>query len=303
VAGSQTLFVGYANVDVIARLQGPVERGGRLTVERIHKLPGGMAANAACAAATVGSQALFCGLVGGDPFGELLLADFRRFGVELCPAAATAPYTTTCVILVYSDGERFIVSEPSNFDSGPLRQYLAQAGDRLRGGVLYVDGYHLGVAAEELRLARALGLRVFCDLDGGPDTYAPDELLAHLVQVDVALANRAVLARLFGEQPPEEGCRRLLSRVGAVILTQGAEAVRLFTPSGSRDFPVPPAGCVVDTIGAGDVFSGVFVASWAAERSVEEAIAAAVKAAAISVEYPGARGGLDAVRRALEGLV
>lgn len=300
MAGGQTLFVGYANVDVIVRLRDSVERDGRLTVERIQKLPGGMAANAACAAATVGSQAIFCGLVGDDPFGELLLADFRRFGVELCPETTTAPYTTTCVILVYSDGERFIISEPSNFDSGPLRRYLTQAGDRLKGGVLYVDGYHLGMIAEELRLARALGLRIFCDLDGGPDTYAPDELLAHLVQVDVVLVNQPVLVRLFGEQAPEKGCRRLLSQVGAVILTQGAGSVRLFISSEGRDFPVPPAGCIVDTIGAGDVFSGVFVASWAAEKSIEEAISIAVRAAAISVEYPGARGGLDAVRRALE---
>ncbi|PZA07549.1 carbohydrate kinase family protein [Meiothermus sp. Pnk-1] len=297
----RTLFVGYANVDVIVRLRGPVERGGRLTVERIHKLPGGMAANAACAAAAVGSQAVFCGLVGGDSFGELLLTDFRRFGVELCPAAVTAPYTTTCVILVYPDGERFIVSEPSNFDSGPLRQYLTQAGDRLRGGVLYVDGYHLGMIAEELRLARALGLRIFCDLDGGPDTYTPDELLAHLVQVDVALVNRAVLANLFEDLAPEKGCQQLLSQVGVVILTQGAERVRLFTPSESRDFPVPPVGCVLDTIGAGDVFSGVFVAYWAAEKSIEASIEAATKAAAVSVQYQGARGGLEAIRQAFEG--
>lgn len=301
MAGGQTLFVGYANVDVIAQLRGSVERGGRLTVKRIHKLPGGMAANAACAAAALGSQAVFCGLVGSDPFGELLLADFRRFGVELCPEAATAPYTTTCVILVYPDGERFIVSEPSNFDSRPLRQYLDQAGDELRDGVLYVDGYHVGAITEELRLARALGLRVFCDLDGGADTYVPGELLHHLAQLDVVLVNRTVLTHLFGKRPAEESCKQLLAHVAGVILTQGEKEVRLFTPSGSQEFPVPPARCIVDTIGAGDVFSGVFAAIWATERSIEEAIEAAIKAAAISVEYQGARGGLDAIRQAFEG--
>lgn len=297
MAGGKALFVGYANVDVIVQLQGPLKRSGRLTVKQIQRLPGGMAANAACAAAAVGSQAIFCGLVGSDPFGEFLLADFRRYGVRLCPGARSALYSTISVILVYPDGERFIFSEPSNFSSGTLRQYLDQTGHELRGAVLYVDGYHLGMLIGELRIARALGLRVFCDLDGGPDTYAPDELLAGLTGVDVLLVNRAVLRRLFGKQSIEKSCEQLLTHVPQVILTQGEKEVHLYAPSGKKIFPVPPARTVVDTIGAGDIFSGVFTAFWAAGKPIEEAIKAAIRAAAISVEYPGARGGLEAIQR------
>jgi len=295
----KALFVGYANIDVIARLRSPLKRGERLTATQIDKMPGGMAANAACAAAAVGIPAIFCGSVGRDPFGKVIIEDFRRFGVRLCPGARRSR-TTLCLIGVYPDGERFIISEPSDFDSKALRRYLAQADDGLEGGVLYVDGYHIGKIREELDQARVQGLRVFCDVDGGPEAYTSGELLAHLAKVDVALVNPAVLAFLFGEHPLEEGCRRLLTLVPQVILTRGSKEVYLFTRWKSRRFTVSPARRIVDTIGAGDVFSGVFVAFWVSGKSLEEAVEAAIKAATISVEYPGARGGLGAIRQILQ---
>ena len=72
-----------------------------------------------------------------------------------------------------------------------------------------------------------------------------------------------------------------------VVLTLGREGAwcrsggrRLFQPS----FPAR----AVDTTGAGDTFTGYFLAMLAREKPLEEALAMAAMAAAIAVTRPGA---------------
>ncbi|MFS0697247.1 carbohydrate kinase family protein [Streptomyces nitrosporeus] len=69
-----------------------------------------------------------------------------------------------------------------------------------------------------------------------------------------------LLAELSGWDREE-----ILSRVGAWIVTHGADGVRMATAGGVREsFPAVPSGSVVDPTGAGDAFRAGFLAatSW-----------------------------------------
>jgi ribokinase len=58
----------------------------------------------------------------------------------------------------------------------------------------------------------------------------------------------------------------------------------------------------VDTVGAGDCFSGAFAAAIAERKNVEAAIRFAVAAAAISVTRPGAQAAMPRRREILRAL-
>ena len=285
------LVVGYANVDLIARVKHLPAAGERLTADRIEVVPGGMAANCACAAAALGAGVVFFGSVGNDSFAEIVRADFERFDVDFYDLSEGASHTTLAMITVTPGGDRSIISEPTPYRAAKLHRYLT--GFKEQPGILYVDGYHLGVAAAEIALAREVGFTTFCDLDGAPDTYPRGAVLTYLDDIDIVQWHAGISARLFPGHSPERANELLLERVSTLIYTAGNEEVVLFTGSETFRFPVPAVNEVVDTTGAGDVLAGAFMALYSESRSFESAIRGAIEVAASSVRYPGARAGLD----------
>lgn len=283
------LVLGYANVDVIARVDRLPGRDDRVTADQVLLVPGGMAANCACAAAALGGHVMFFGSVGQDSFGELVHADFERFGVKTEWVTSTNR-TTLAIISVTPNGDRSIISEPLQYIADELRQYLSAFSGH--PGILYLDGYHLGVAAEEVRKAKQRGFTTFCDLDGALDTYSLELILQHLESTDIVLWNRKLSSTMFPDLAVGVACRQLLDIVPLVIHTHGGEDVLVFTRETSSRFKVPTQDTVVDTTGAGDVFAGAFLSRHAQGYSLQQAIHGAVSAAAFSVRYPGAREGL-----------
>jgi ribokinase len=95
---------------------------------------------------------------------------------------------------------------------------------------------------------------------------------------------------LTGLSDPRAAARALAERTGAaVVLTLGAAGALVAEPGGGQELVPAPAVAVVDTTGAGDVFSGVLAAGLAARRGLRPAVEAAVQAASRSVTTPGAR--------------
>lgn len=284
--GPVLLVLGYANADVLARVSRLPGDGDRITASEIATYPGGMAANCACAASLLGSRVRFLGNLGRDAFGEMLLRDFGRYGVDSA-YATRVERTTTAIVTVTPRGERTIISEPTTYQAEGIRAALQKDGGA--SGFLYVDGYHLGWAREEIRLAKSKGCTIYCDLDGAPDTYGTNEILELLAQVDIVQWNPKVASALFPERDTQGADRELAKRVTTVLSTRGGEDLHLWRDGRRRIVPVPQPGGVVDTTGAGDIFAGAFLHYHSSGPEIEESAAKAVEVAADSTLYPGAR--------------
>jgi sulfofructose kinase len=276
------LFLGYANVDLIATVPNLPKSGERVTALPIEVLPGGMAANAACTAASLGAEVFFFGNIGKDDYGQRLLEDFQKYKVHT-GHLEYVERTTVCLITVTSEGERTIISEPTQYHPESLRCWL----EAYQGveGYLYVDGYHLGVAQVELQLAKAKGFTVYCDFDGALDTYTLETILQALPYVNTLQITDTLLLKLTGLGLRLKDLQTLVSMI---ITTNGSKEVTVYSPD-RQVFQVPEVR-VVDTTGAGDTFAGSFLAFYSSTRDLQAAIREAIQKAAMSVGIKGARG-------------
>lgn len=93
----------------------------------------------------------------------------------------------------------------------------------------------------------------------------------------------------YGKMSQEEACRRLLRDYGLhiVILTCGVDGSYVFTVNATSFLPTPMVE-VADTVGAGDSFTGAFVASLLIGKSVTEAHRKAVDVSAYVCSQHGA---------------
>ena len=116
-----------------------------------------------------------------------------------------------------------------------------------------------------------------------------------LARCDWWSCNQREAGLLTGASDPAEAAGRLVSRTGQadVIVRAGPEGCVLALRPGPDHGPsltrIPaPAVTAVDTTGAGDAHSGVFLAGLAAGLTVTEAVRRANAAAALTVTRSGA---------------
>jgi ribokinase len=116
-------------------------------------------------------------------------------------------------------------------------------------------------------------------------------LPAELAREGVVLTpNEPEAAALAGLADARRASRALVERTGAaVVTTLGAAGALVAAPGGGEEVVPAPRVRVVDTTGAGDVFSGVLAAALAGGVPLPEAVRAAIDAASRSVQTAGAR--------------
>ncbi|MGW5057694.1 carbohydrate kinase family protein [Streptomyces sp. NPDC004096] len=290
------LVIGDVVTDVVARHRGPLATGTD-TSASIRTLPGGAGANVACWAAHWGSPDVrLLGRVGADAAAwherELTASGVRP---HLVVDAEAPTGTVICLVDAGASAERTFLT-----DSGAsLRLTPDDWSDALLDGVarLHLSGYLFfsgpsrALAAVALEAARSRGVPVSLDpasagflTESGVDTF-----LAFAEGLDVLLPSRDEARLLTGLPDPEDAAAKLSRQVPLVVAKQGAQGALVATQGAVRArvpaVPVSPR----DTTGAGDAFTGVFLAALLAGAEPEEAAAQGCRAGALAVTTVGGR--------------
>nr|WP_203615295.1 sugar kinase [Streptomyces sp. SID13726] len=295
-AGGALLVVGDVITDVVARHRGPLA-GGTDTAAAIRTVPGGAGANVACwAARGGGAEVRLLGRVGAETAAwherELAACGVRpRLVVD--PEAPTG--TVICLVDTGAAAERTLLT-----DSGAsLRLTPDDWSDALLDGVvrLHLSGYLLfsessrALVAVALESARARGVPVSLDpaSAGFLRELGVDRFLALVEEVDVLLPSRDEAYLLTGLPDPADAAAKLSRHVPLVVAKQGSEGA-LLARSGSVYAQVPAVAATPrDTTGAGDAFTGAFLAALLTGAEPEEAAAEGCAAGALAVERVGGR--------------
>ena len=298
------VFAGEAIVDLVMWVPALPERGGDMIATSAGPAVGG-GFNIMAAAARQGLPVLYAGGHGRGPWGDLVRSALAGEGIAVLRPPDDRGDTGFDVAMVERDGERTFVTslgaetlrEPGSWDAVP-------AGP---GDAVYVSGYGLAAAGSGAVLgewAAALPDGVLLFVDPGPlVAEIPAGVLGPVrARCDWWSCNQREARLSTGVADPAEAARRLLTGAGGaggvtangraprgapgVIVRAGAAGC--VVAYGDRLSLVPaPTVDPVDTSGAGDAHSGVFLAALADGLVPEDAAVRANVAAALSTTRTG----------------
>lgn len=295
-AGGALLVVGDVVTDVVARHRRPLAPGTD-TAAAIRTLPGGAGANVACWAAHRGcADVRLLGRVGADAVTwheRELRASGVRPRLVVDPEAATG--TVICLVDTSDAGERTFLTDSGaslRLDPDDWSPSLLDGVARLHlSGYLFFSEPSRALVAVALESARARGVPVSVDpaSAGFLTGLGVDRFLELAEGVDVLLPSRDEACLLTGLSDPADAAAKLSRHVPLVVLKQGAEGA-LVARRGSVCSRIPAAPATPrDTTGAGDAFTGAFLAALLTGSEAEDAAAEGCRAGALAVEQVGGR--------------
>jgi sugar/nucleoside kinase (ribokinase family) len=261
------LCIGDMTVDIFAQAMPVLPRPGELLLtERMAALPGGNALNTAVALQRLGERVSFFGSVGDDAFGDLLLAELRKTGLDLrgVRRVSGCATPTTLIYRAQNEDRRYIsaLGAGERFTGERVPEALIPAGGVvLAAGYLKLRSWKEEALSAVLRRARRRGcttvLNVCIPREGKLDAR---RCLRLLPGVDVFVPNEDEARALTGKSRPADQARVLREAgAGIVVITRGpkglyAEDRQCAVEMGA--FTVP----LVDPTGCGDCFTAGLIA-------------------------------------------
>ncbi|MEN8255027.1 MAG: ribokinase [Verrucomicrobiota bacterium] len=278
------IVVGSSNTDLVALVDRLPGEGETVMGESLQKFAGGKGANQAVAAARAGVPVAFAGAVGTDGFGVEAVRGFEKDGLDLRYLKRVEGIPSgTAMIAVDRKGQNQIVVAPGANDSVSLTDIECIDFSEFGIAVFQLEVPHKAVWLG-LRRAKAAGCRTI--LNPAPASQIPKDIFQN---VDYLVPNQHELELAAGSGTLEEQASAVLELgVKNLVVTLGADGVCCINADGKTAVPAPDFP-VVDTVGAGDCFCGVFAAALSRGMVLEDALRHAVTAASISVGRPGAQ--------------
>ena len=292
------ITVGHSALDRIYRINAfPPEPTKIRALESI-EIGGGMAANAAVAAARLGAKVELWSRVGEDNAGQIIRAGLKAEKVDIRYLEEFEDArSSTSAIIVDGKGERLIVGMrdtaiPSGTSWLPL--------ERVTGaGAVLADLRWLEATRVVFDRARRDGVPTILDADLGAREALPDLLAL----TDYAVFSAPALREFAQGGTEEERLAAVLARGPKHAgVTLGAEGYVWIEKGGAKGRQPGFAVDAVDTTGAGDAFHGGFALGIAEGRPIAECVRRAAAVAALKCTRLGGRAGLPN-RRELEAFL
>jgi ribokinase len=289
--------VGSFNMDLFIEVPRFPAPGEAIHGKNFRVAPGGKGANQAYAVARLGTKAAMIGAVGQDQFGEAMLANLEKAGVDISGVVRRSDFASgTAMIVLDAKGENQIVVANGANNTLTAADVSRQAKLFLKSKAAIAQLETSMEATEAaLRLAREAG--VLTVLNPAPFTPVTDQLLS---LCDWIIPNDGEASQLGGvavsdAASAERVARSIRARSGCpnVLITLGPSGVWLDAPPVKAHVPGFKVQAV-DTVGAGDTFIAAFVARLTEGANAVEAARFACAAAAIAVGRRGAQASVPA---------
>jgi len=288
---STILVVGSSNTDMVIKADHLPAPGETILGGSFFMNAGGKGANQAVAAARLGGNVTFICKTGNDIFGKQAVELFKQEGIDTSYLLTdeTQP-SGTALITVDKHGENTIVVA-SGANATLSADDLQHAEQLIEHSSIVLMQLEIPLATVEYVAALAASKNVKVVLNPAPAQPLTDDLLKHIFIITPNETEAEILTgiKVHNIASAEEAALKLKSRgVEHVIITLGSEGALVLYEDSFTHVSACKADAV-DTTAAGDVFSGALVVALSEGMTMQDAVAFACKAAAISVTRFGAQ--------------
>lgn len=288
IAMGRVLVFGSINTDLVTYVDLLPAPGETVTGGRFQAFSGGKGANQAVAAAQAGAAVEMFGCIGDDSLGKERMKSLKDAGISIQNITVKkGVHSGIAQIMVDAKGENLIAVAPgANFLFTFRDITLPEQSENEQDIALCQNEIPQATTEAVIQECKARGILVLWNIAPACQKKPSRETLK---SVDFLICNRRELQALVGEGDDETLALKLRGwGVGNVIVTLGGKGSLLVSDEGPYYQGVFPVK-VVDTVGAGDCFCGVFACSLSFGMSVKESLRRASAAAALSVTLRGAQ--------------
>ncbi|HEY1391160.1 MAG TPA: ribokinase [Ktedonobacterales bacterium] len=306
---ARVLVQGSLNVDHVAQVPHLPTPGETVLGEAFHIFAGGKGLNQAIAARRLGADARLIGCIGQDQLGDLLHGTLVADGVETLLITRQAQFGTgvCCVLVGIADGQNMIgsirqanMALDADMVDAAFDQIAAEPAEARPKVFLAQCETDIGGVVRGLQRARDLRMTTILNLAPVPQGTLDDYLfrLSDILIVNEIEAGLLTGMSVDGFAPAaiaapallKRGPRRVVITLGALGATYSARDDSDADPKTGITHREWPAYAVraVDATAAGDAFCGAFASKLAEGSAVDEAMAYALAAGALTATRPGA---------------
>jgi fructokinase len=253
---------------------------------------GGAPFNVAWHLQAFGLEPLMVTRVGDDDPGNEVLAAMESWGMDTSGVQRDHSYPTGKVKVELDDGEPSFHILPDqaydHLDRGQALELLTgEACSLMYHGSLLSRGEVSRSALDSLK--EGAGLPVFVDVNLRDPWWNPENVVASIRRATWVKLNEAELGLLAGASDAETATGlRADHELDAVIVTRGGRGAVVVDGGGVFEAITPAEIEVVDTVGAGDAFSAVFILGLSKGWSTRLILERALEFAAAVCTVPGA---------------
>lgn len=251
---SKIVGIGACVMDTLVSVPYYPNEDTKLRAESSKPAGGGPVATGLVAAAKLGCDTEYIGVLSDDTGGHFLKDDFKKYDVGTDNITVKSGYRsfTSVIWLSAETSSRTCVFDKGNLPPLELNEKQIQA---VKGSeLLMVDGNEMDAAVEAAKIARENGVKVLYDCGG---LYDGVERL--LTLTDIMIPSEEFAIGHTGASSAEEAAKKLYEMYNPqiVVVTQGKKGGLLYQGNDIVSYPIYPAK-VVDSNGSGDVFHGAF---------------------------------------------
>jgi sulfofructose kinase len=279
------LGLGCATLDELLHVPTYPTADAKMEVTQRERRVGGLTAVALAAAARVSSRCAYAGVLGHDEISQFVETRLAEAGIDVSQVVRrddAQPIYSTIIVEQEHDTRTILYSllgKTGADDTRPTAEVIRAS------RALFIDDYGVQGNLRAAKIAREAGIPVVADFERD-DTAQHEALLA---LVDHLILSSDYAMNITGTSHPADAARKLwVADRAAVIITGGTEGGWYLADETSevQQYPAFPVS-VVDTVGCGDVFHGVYAATLTQGMAMEARLRFASAAAALKAAQSG----------------
>ncbi|TRZ41856.1 carbohydrate kinase family protein [Robertkochia solimangrovi] len=269
----ELFVVGELNADLILNnIHGFPEIGTEIIADHMNLVLGSSSGIMASNAASMGTETTFCGMIGYDIFGDLVLRELKKKGVVTDFIKRTETLNTGVTVVMSYDQDRANVThcgamEALTFQDIPWEEVAKHKHFHLSNFFLQ-KGIKTDIIAI-FKKAKETGVTTSLDMQWDPGNTWDFDFRSCLPYVDVFFPNEAEIKALTGSDSITEAITAVSPYANTIALKLGEQGSIGFTEDQVIKVKAFINPQFIDAIGAGDSFNAGFISKYISGAPLE----------------------------------